>query len=281
MRAMPFHLRSRLAATRLGPLSNLPERLRVLGRYEGPRLRSVVHWLRYSREDTNFTYDLTPLNREQLVWFVADVANADAAIVREFVTEIEQDRQLKDTIRQGVQSSARWQRSDEEARYGCRIGWYAFVRLLKPLLVVETGVDKGLGSCVIAAALLRNAKEGNPGRLIAVDIDPTAGELIREPYCSVVDLVFSDSHAALRQLDRPIDIFLHDSDHSPEHERGELDIVMEKVAPGGLVLSDNSHVTSAVSDFAAATSRRYLFFREQPADHWYPGGGIGAAFSGR
>src|SRR5438445_12034898 len=122
MQAMPFQLRTRLAATRLGPLSNLPERLRMLGRYEGPRLRLIAHWLRHSREDTNFTYDLTPLNREQLVWFVADVANADVAIVRDYVTEIEQDRQLKDAIRQGVQSSTRWQRSDEEARYGCRIG---------------------------------------------------------------------------------------------------------------------------------------------------------------
>jgi predicted O-methyltransferase YrrM len=278
---MPFHLRARLADTPLGPLSNLPERVRVLGRSEGPRIRSIAHWLRHSREDTNFTYDLTALNREQLVWFVADVANAEVCVVRDFVAEVEQDAQLRDVIKQGVQSSKRWQRSDEEARYGCRIGWYALVRLLKPELVVETGVDKGLGSCVIAAALLRNTAEGNPGRLLAIDIDPTAGELVREPYDSVIDLEFSDSHSALRKLDRPIDFFLHDSDHSPQHERGELDLVMENIAPGGLVLSDNSHVTSAVSDFAEATSRRYLFFREQPANHWYPGGGIGAAFDSR
>ena len=39
--------------------------------------------------------------------------------------------------------------------YGRRLGWYALVRALKPRTVVETGADKGLGSCVLAALRLR------------------------------------------------------------------------------------------------------------------------------
>jgi hypothetical protein len=34
-----------------------------------------------------------------------------------------------------------------------------------------------------------------------------------------------------------------------------------------------------LSDFAARTRRRFLFFKEQPANHWWPGDGIGAAWS--
>ncbi len=40
-------------------------------------------------------------------------------------------------------------------------------------------MDKGLGSVVLAAALLRNAAEGHPGRLTSLDINPEAGYLAR------------------------------------------------------------------------------------------------------
>ena len=32
--------------------------------------------------------------------------------------------------------------------------------LTKPKIVVETGVDKGLGACVLTAALMKNSEEG-------------------------------------------------------------------------------------------------------------------------
>lgn len=277
-----MELRERVLQSRTAPLALLPLRARVVGRHQIKQLKSVGAWLHSSRETTNFTYDLTPLNQDQLAWFIAEVAGSTIDEVETLFREINDDERLKDAIRGGVRHSSRWAMSDPDARYGCRIGWYALVRILKPALVVETGVDKGLGSLVIAAALLRNAQEGSPGRLTAIDIDPTAGELARiRPYSSVIDLVISDSHKALRELDGPIDIFLHDSNHSEEHERAEVEIMRPKLAPGALVLSDNAHVTSAVSDYARSAGKRYLFCAEKPANHWYPGGGIGAAFIDR
>lgn len=88
-------------------------------------------------------------------------------------------------------------------RYARRVGWYAFIRALKPEHVVETGVDKGLGTCVIAAALLRNAAEDRPGRVTSIDINPEAGYLARQqPWSEVVDLVIGDSITTLAGLDR-------------------------------------------------------------------------------
>ena len=57
------------------------------------------------------------------------------------------------------------------------------VRAMQPDHVVETGTHLGLGSCVIAAALLRNGH----GRLTTIDIDSEAGHLIAEPWASVID----------------------------------------------------------------------------------------------
>src|SRR5207248_9880418 len=59
---------------------------------------------------------------------------------------------------------------DVEPRYGRRLGWYALTRATKPRVLVETGVDRGLGTAVLAAAMLRNAQEGAPGLVYATDI---------------------------------------------------------------------------------------------------------------
>jgi hypothetical protein len=49
--------------------------------------------------------------------------------------------------------------------------------------------------------------------------------------------------------------------------------------PDALVLSDNAHDSAALSDWAEQTGRHYLFFRESPLDHWWPGDGIGASWA--
>jgi hypothetical protein len=163
--------------------------------------------------------------------------------------------------------------ADSGVRFGRRIGWYAFIRANKPEHVVETGTDKGLGSVVIAAALLRNGA----GRLTTIDNNPLSGYLISGQYATVTDRVIDDSLAALAALDR-VDLFLHDSDHSAEHERREFEAIAPALTDRALVLSDNAHNTQELSRWAELTGRQYTFFDERPLKHWYPGCGIGVAF---
>jgi predicted O-methyltransferase YrrM len=132
---------------------------------------------------------------------------------------------------------------------------------------------------VLAAALLRNAAEGHPGRVSALDINPEAGYLVAaEPWSAVVDLVIGDSVASLGALATPVDLFLHDSDHSVVHERAELAAVEPRLAPGALLLTDNVTSTDVLASYAERTGRRFLAFTERPARHWFPGDGIGAAW---
>jgi hypothetical protein len=74
-----------------------------------------------------------------------------------------------------------------------------------------------------------------------------------------------------------VDIFLHDSLHTFEHEAAELAAIGPRLTPTALVLSDNAHATDALMRWAEQSGRQFSFFREQPAEHWYPGSGIGAA----
>jgi len=268
-----------IARTPLAPVAAFPVRLLQVARHDARVVRTSARWLFASREHHNYTYDLTDLSREHLAWFVGMTCDVPIGQVRAYLTEIESDDDLREHIRRATAASARRGLADRNVRFARRVGWYAMVRAKRPAHVVETGVDKGLGTCVIAAALLRNAAEGHPGRVTSLDINPEAGYLAKaEPWSTVVDLVIGDSIASIRALDRPVDFFLHDSDHSVEHERNEFEAVESRLAPGALLLTDNATVTNVLAEHAERTGRRFLAYRETPANHWYPGDGIGLAW---
>ncbi|MCM0675194.1 class I SAM-dependent methyltransferase [Micromonospora phytophila] len=272
-------LRRAIARTPLAPVAAFPKRLARVARHDAKVLRTSARWLVTSREHHNYTYELTTLSRHHLAWFVSVVCDLPVKQVRAYLGEIESDDVLRRHIESATAGAARRGLADRRVRYARRIGWYAIVRATRPQHVVETGVDKGLGSCVLAAALLRNAAEGHPGRLTSLDINPEAGYLARaEPWSEVVDLVIGDSIAAIAALDRPVDLFLHDSDHSRAHEKREFEAVEAKLAPGAILLTDNVTATNVLAEHAERTGRRFLAYRETPANHWYPGDGIGVAW---
>src|SRR5215467_1132512 len=213
MTAGTQRMRRAIARTPFAPVAAFPFRFLRVARYDARVLRSSARWLVTSREHHNYTYDLTALNREHLAWFVSDVCAVPVAQARAWMAELEADEVLRHHIETTTAASARRGLADRHVRYARRAGWYAIVRARGPAHVVETGTDKGLGTCVIAAALLRNAAEGRPGRVTTVDLNPEAGYLTRaEPWAAVVDLVVGDSLAALAALTGPVDVFLHDSD---------------------------------------------------------------------
>jgi predicted O-methyltransferase YrrM len=272
----------RSAFRKIGPLRRLDDwRIRLRLAATGPLhgLRVAWGWSLRSRETTNFTYDLTERNRAHLASFVAVVTEKSPAEIRRHIEELESDAELREHIRQAARNSPRSHPSDAETRYGRRLGWYAFVRALKPSVVIETGVDKGLGACVLTAALRRNAAEGKPGRYYGTDINPNAGFLLSGPYAEHGRILYGDSIESLRALDeKSIDLFINDSDHSADYEAREYQTVADRLSPKALIIGDNAHCSDKLIAFAEKTGRRFLFFQERPADHWYPGAGIGVAW---
>jgi predicted O-methyltransferase YrrM len=257
-------------------------RYRLARSYYRPKLRQIRSWTLQSRELTNFTYDLEPANIEYMAAFIAVVTRKSCDEILGYFAELQQDTQLKQHIASllSTHPDYRW-KSDPEARYGRRLGWYAVVRAKKPKLVVETGVEKGLGAVVLAAALLRNRAEGHDGRYLGTDINPNAGHLLQGEYARCGQILFGDSCESLRQLSSSVELFINDSDHSAEYEAREYAVVAPTLSADALLISDNAHVTDALFAFARRTDRRFLFFQERPKDHWYPGAGIGVAFNGQ
>jgi len=91
-------------------------------------------------------------------------------------------------------------------------------------------------------------------------------------------ILLGDSVELLKKFPERVDFFLHDSDHRPEYEWAEFVAIEPRLHPGSIVMSDNSQQTSKLLEFSKRIGRSFLYFQDQPLNHWWPGDGIGAAF---
>ena len=244
----------------------------------GHKNRQILKWGFTSKEDTNFTYFLQPNNVKYLANLIAVVTGKDYDIVLGYIREAENDKVLKETILAGIEQSPLRKFADKEIRFGRRLGWYAFVRVLKPKVVVETGVDKGLGSMILCAALLKNKEEGFPGKYYGTDINPQAGYLLSGKYKEVGEILYGDSIETLSAFKDQIDLFINDSDHSAQYEYDEYLTIKKLLNDSSIILGDNSDVTDKLQVFSNENNRNFAFFQERPLNHWYPGAGIGISY---
>lgn len=263
-----------LRASKVGRLLNIPVRAYRAAPIAVKPMMNMIPWLFSSREDTNFTYPIKERNKHHLAHAISAVTGAEVSEILQYIHEIESDEALKSHVIRMTLHGPDRAFADNRADFSKRIGWYAMARVLKPDVVVETGVDKGLGSVVLCAALLRNGK----GRFYGTDKNPEAGRLLSDRYAEVGSILYGDSIESLKALDETIDLFVNDSDHSASYERAEYEIIASKLSAYGIVLSDNAHATDSAMEWSRETGRRFLFWAEEPDNHWYPGAGIGFSY---
>jgi predicted O-methyltransferase YrrM len=135
---------------------------------------------------------------------------------------------------------------------------YTIARIVRPSLVVETGVANGISSAFILEAMRKNDK----GKLISVTLpgglDPLipsgtdVGWVVPGTLRDRWSLQLGASSQLLPEIVRqqgPVDIFFHDSDHSYENMLMEFETVWPCVKPGGYLLADDVWQNNALSDF--------------------------------
>lgn len=249
----------------------------AIGYFRKP-LSNLLKWLFTSNEITNFTYDLEKNNTRYLATLVADITNTEFSVVMGYIKEIEEDWALRKHIADVTVKSDLAFIADKKVRFGRRIGWYALTRVLKPKIIIETGVDKGLGSCVLTAALKKNKAEGYEGRYYGTDINPEAGYLLSGDYANYGCILYGDSVESLKEFDGIVDLFINDSNHSADYEAKEYNTIENKLSKHAIVLGDNSHCTDKLLEFSLKTNRHFIFFQEKPYQHWNSGSGIGISF---
>ena len=140
----------------------------------------------------------------------------------------------------------------------------SLILLRRPSMVLETGVAMGFSTAVILAAM----DENGAGSLHSVDLPPLqvepqrfVGEVVPENLRDRWTLHTGPSRILLPKLVSelaPIDLFIHDSDHSYAGQYEEYDRVWPSLARGGCLISDDVG-NAAFMDFAAqAGERPYL-----------------------
>jgi hypothetical protein len=246
--------------------------------YLRPKLLEYAKWLEYSDEESNYTYSLA--NLHHLAGWADGVTGCGLETAEKYIFEILDDTELASLVMKaevGPQSKERYQKFGASL-FGRRIGWYAIARILKPRFIVETGVDRGLGTVILCRALQRNDSEGDKGIYLGTDINPAAGYLLSGPLVEYGHIAYGDSIETLKKLTQPIDLFINDSDHSAEYEGREYQTITPLLHDKSIVLGDNSHATNEIFQFARHLNWSFLHYAELPKGHWYPGAGIGAAF---
>jgi Methyltransferase domain len=143
---------------------------------------------------------------------------------------------------------------------------YFLVRATQPEVVVETGVATGVTSAHVLAAFADNGS----GRLESVDLPPlalrAAGLVGRSVPTALRDAWTYHWGSSRRCLPEVLDrcagglgVFIHDSDHSYEGMRWELERAWAALRPGGWLVADDAHLHSAFADVAAAAGADPVF----------------------
>lgn len=141
---------------------------------------------------------------------------------------------------------------------------YAFCRLIKPEIVVETGVAAGVSSSYFLEALNRNLR----GLLYSIDFPHPSNKLptgwlvpdrLRDRWRLVLGKSSERLPSMLKQLGK-VDIFMHDSDHSYENMMFEFRTAWSYIRNGGLLVSDDTHMNRSFFDFAGEVNRKPVRF---------------------
>jgi len=172
---------------------------------------------------------------EELLGRAADVLDEPA------LNEVEENtRRLLEDIRREDPSSLRWA-ADSLLAHCC----YLMCRLLRPDVVVETGVAYGVSSAFILRALEENGR----GVLHSVDLPPLRREYERF-WGMAVDKSLEGRWtlhrgSSVRVLPRlleglgTVDLFVHDSLHTYRNMRREFEAVWPRLRTGCALVADD------------------------------------------
>jgi predicted O-methyltransferase YrrM len=141
-----------------------------------------------------------------------------------------------------------WKVGTESARL-----LYMYVRIVRPARVVETGVANGHSSYCILSALDANSA----GHLWSLDVRPGVGVLVPASLRTHWTLGVCPTMEAQRvlrdTLDQasPVDLFIHDSDHTWFQQMAEYKAAHKMLGPGAVIMSDDVDKSYAWIDWCA------------------------------
>ncbi len=160
--------------------------------------------------------------------------------------------------------------------------YYVMTRLLRPDIIVETGVNEGLSSAFILYAMEHNQHgklysidlpnidvelyPGGPRQTDGVPSEKGTGYLVPKHLRSRWELLLGDAKDLLPGLLTKlpnIDIFIHDSLHSYDHMLFEYQTAWPHLKQNGILLSDDIDYNNAFADFTSEVKGIPITFNDK------------------
>jgi hypothetical protein len=150
----------------LNQIKFIISKINVYLRYKKQSISYGIKWILFGKEISNFTYEIK--NEKELLHIVQIITGIDYEVLKKILSEINfDDNQFKNFLSDDFYSNY-----SKKKIFGRRLLWFLLIRTLKPDLVIESGVDKKLGSAILIYGLFKNYLEGyNNSEFIGLDIE--------------------------------------------------------------------------------------------------------------
>lgn len=227
-----------------------------------------------SKELNSYNYSLTTFNIEYLIQVCSIIANESYDTCSTYYHELINNAELKEYF-QGIKSD----NFDSRFEFSGRILNYILIRSLKPKLVIENGVARGVNTILMCEALAKNRFEGQDEiAFLGLDINPNCGEFVKNRHYDFCDFVIGDAIEFLKKHDVNIDYYFSDGCRTIEYEKEEFALLEPKMASNGVVVTNKGGFSNMLSQLAIKTGHGYMSFMEEVANHWYPGSNFGIMY---
>lgn len=241
-------------------------KIKVYLRYK-KNIKTTIKWIFTGKEITNFTYKIK--NENELIHAANLVTNLDYVGIQKIMDELNPtNKELKLFF-----TTHFFKEIKDTKKLGRRILWYILARVIKPNVIIESGVFNGLGTGLLIFALHKNSLEQPTNKFEYKGLDIKLNNLFyKEKNPSKVDvkLIEKDSHEFLKSYkDKNKLIYISDADHDYNFEIKEYELIQKNLAPGSLIISDTG--TKSLSDFSMLNNKKLVCFSEKPDQHWYLG----------
>ncbi|MFQ5787509.1 MAG: class I SAM-dependent methyltransferase, partial [Thermodesulfobacteriota bacterium] len=209
-------------------------------------------------------YHYRRVSEKEFIDFLSAKWNCTPDIVNSAYEDLNNNQKLWDKINQVLSLYPNSYGSQMTMELPCL---YLLVRIIKPNLLVETGVASGASS----AYILRALKDNEKGKLYSIDLPPDnlpngrkSGWAVPETLRDRWDLRIGDAKIMLVPLLNEIgetDFFVHDSLHTYDHMMWEYKCVWPYLRQGGLFLSHDVGANEAFLDFMKKVNIRWCDYR--------------------
>jgi predicted O-methyltransferase YrrM len=231
------------------------------GLYQATRVNAIVLTRRFAIDRllrrvamptlSSFLVTDCRLHRSSATLLPAIWSNTSGALILEVATEyVKVSADLQDRYRElsanGSGYPTAWAIEPEAS-----LLLYTLARVLRPKIVVETGVANGHSTFVLLRALAANGD----GRCISFDIGENVGSILRPEDRRGWQLKVLNRHNARKDFKRmlaelpAIGLFLHDSEHTYSWQAYEYANVFDRLSADGVLVSDDIDSSYAFLDF--------------------------------